>query len=133
MDYREISQQYAQGAIKAAFLLNGGASVAMLTQLNSLDYLAKALVWAMVAWAAGLVSSALAWAFGFAATRAFDDWQRFLASDVSRADTYRVTGNNWQTAALVVLCLALVFFLAGSGFLALGYSAYHADVALGIS
>lgn len=31
-DYREISQEYAQGAIKACILINAGAAAALLTQ-----------------------------------------------------------------------------------------------------
>jgi hypothetical protein len=35
-DYREISQEYAKQGINAAFLLNGGAAVALLSQTAAL-------------------------------------------------------------------------------------------------
>lgn len=64
-DYREISQEYAQGGFKAVALLNGGAAVAILTQLSELKELAQPVLVASSFWAAGITLSALAWIAAF--------------------------------------------------------------------
>lgn len=40
-DYREISQEYARGGIKAALFVNGGAAVALLSQVAELGGLSR--------------------------------------------------------------------------------------------
>ena len=56
-DYREISQQYTQGAIKAVILVNSGALIASLSQLDSVLKLVSSDIYA---------TSAASWLLGTA-------------------------------------------------------------------
>lgn len=77
-DYREISQEYARQGINAAFLLNGGAAVALLSQTAELIKLNLTAIvsQAMLIWAAGTILAALTWVVAFASTRYVDKSER---------------------------------------------------------
>lgn len=118
-DYREISQQYAQGGIKAVILLNGGAAVAILTQLSQLSALSGPILWAMCFWAAGTASGAFAWMMGFGSTRYVDKhYDEGIRKHID-------TANRFQTAGLAAVFIALVLFLIGCLVLAVGYYQYY--------
>lgn len=54
IDYRQESLENARGAIKGVFLLNGGAAVALLTQISTLKpEIAGAVLFDMEWWSAG--------------------------------------------------------------------------------
>lgn len=115
-DYREISQQYAQGAIKAAAVLNGGAAVAILTQAASLlemGYGGKVSC-SLMLWTAGVFFSALCWISAFASTRFVDrstEGFRDEQTELRRSDRFMAWG--------IGLCLlSLILFLAGAAVLA---------------
>ncbi|WP_323781566.1 hypothetical protein [Leisingera sp.] len=115
-DFRAISQDYAQGAIRASILINGGAAVALLSQLTNLSTaLPKwAVGWAMVAFVAGVSAGALTWLFGFLSTRHVDRTLRGQDLDYSRA-------NAWMVAAEVGVLVAVLLFLIGCLLLAFNF------------
>jgi membrane protein implicated in regulation of membrane protease activity len=118
MDYRQASIDNAQGAIKAAMLLNGGAAVALLTQIGTLPAgLKGAVLWSMTFWAVGVSSAAIAWLFAFAATRYVDKWQ------TESNDAHRVTSNSFQLAGVLAVLFSIAMFLAGCLYFAFGYAA----------
>lgn len=117
-DYREISQQYAQGGIKAVVLLNAGAAVAVLSQLSQLSFLAHPILWAMVFWSLGMTVGAFAWMMAFGSTRYVDKhYDEKLASHID-------TANRFQTTGLACVFVSLVLFLTGAVYLAFGYASY---------
>jgi len=96
-DYREISQEYAQGGIKAALTINGGAAIALLTQAAALieKGLASQIKWSLYCWAAGVAVSAVTWVLAFMSTRHVDRSEE-QGADVSReirlSNTYMTLG-----------------------------------------
>jgi membrane protein YqaA with SNARE-associated domain len=70
-DYRELSQGYARAAINAAILINGGAAIATLSQLEKFGAAVSVRV-ALVAWALGVLGGAVTWVLGFISTRLVD-------------------------------------------------------------
>lgn len=115
-DYREISQVYAQGGIKAIVLLNGGASVAVLSQISKLPAMAASIAWAMAFWDLGLVAGALTWIFGFMSARYVDKHER---EDV---DQHLDISNKLMTAGLLAIIISLLLFVVGSIVLGIGFS-----------
>jgi len=76
-DYRDISQEYARGAIGACILLNSGAAVAILSQLSNLLGTApivskEALKFSMILWVAGATIGGLTWIIALVSTRYVD-------------------------------------------------------------
>lgn len=115
-DYRAISQEYAQGAIKAAALLNSGAAVAVLAQLKDLPgHMGTAMKISMVLWIVGAILASLAWSMAFGATRYVDK-----AAD-EKVPAHITTANRFQTAALVMIYSAFLLFGLGAVSLALAY------------
>ena len=108
-DYREISQTYAQGAIKAAFAVNGGAAVVVLSQFGSLAEIIepKTVACAMLTYVFGTLFSAAAWVMAFLSTRHVDRTERGEDLD------YR-TANNYQALGLIFIAISLVAFLVGA-------------------
>jgi len=107
-DYRVISQQYAQGSIRSVILINGGAAVALLSQLTAIREVLP--VWsigyALVAFVVGVSLGVTAWVFGFLSARFVDKTLRGEVPDYSIA-------NGWQHLALLVQLLSLGGFLFG--------------------
>ena len=115
-DYRELSQVYANEAIKAVSVLNGGAALALLTQTSDLveaklgDIYFSPMCW----WTAGLVIATLLWTFAFASTRYVDKGERENdAAHISKS-------NLWMYAALFGFFISVVCFAVGAVTLALG-------------
>ena len=115
--YREISQEYAQGGIKALLTLNGGAAVALLTQLKDLSSFGSTVTYALSFWALGTVLSAMTWMLAFSATRHFDEWEK----SEWRCSKHKDTGNRYQCAGLTVWIAAVIVFGLGCGSLAVGF------------
>ncbi len=96
-DYREISQEYAKQGINAAFLLNGGAAVALLSQTAALreQGLAGAIGAGMKWWAVGTALAALTWVIAFLSTRYVDKSEQESASKnqyLRISDRYMIAG-----------------------------------------
>ncbi|WP_338722370.1 hypothetical protein [Devosia sp. XK-2] len=124
VDYRAESIENARGAIKGATLLNGGAAVALLTQISAIPQaIAGATLVSMVCWAAGLAVAMLAWVAAFVSTRYVDKWLD------EKIDAHRVTSNRFQAIGLVLILLSIVAFLTGSVYLAWGFHAAYAGQA----
>lgn len=124
-DYRELSQEYAQGGIKAAILLNGGAAVALLSQAGDLieRHLVGAVVAAMLIWAVGTTSAAATWALGFLSTRYVDKSEKAEAKGEEALHRhYLALSDRFMTAGLATLAVSLLFFIAGCFALAWGFS-----------
>lgn len=110
-DYREISQEYAKQAINAAFVLNGGAAIALLSQVSGLleKDLGIGIRQALMIWATGTLLAALTWVFGFLSTRYFDKSQR----EDELQSAYRRTSNFWMLAGLVAVLVSISAFALG--------------------
>lgn len=115
-DYRDISQQYAQGAIKAVTLLNGGAAVALLSQVSSLltTPLASAIRIPMTLWAFGTALGGAVWILGFLSTRHVDKSERELGLE----GVNLTISNRHMYTGVLVLIASLACFLAGCIYLA---------------
>lgn len=107
-NYREISQEYGQGAIKAVILVNGGAAVAVLSQYGELSKLlsAKPVATSVLLFAFGVFLGVLVWLLAFLSTRYVDRTLRKLEPDYKLADRY-------QAAAIIALLASLTLFLVG--------------------
>ena len=77
-DYREISQGYAQGGIKAATLINGAAAIAVLSQMTELTKLTNdgSPVISLSIWSFGVFVSVITWVLAFNSTRFVDNAER---------------------------------------------------------
>ena len=115
-NYREISQQYAQGAIRAVILINGAAAVALLSQLTPLLKILpeRSLGLALVAFVFGVALGVSAWMCGFYNARFVDLKLRGQVKDYSVA-------NRWQHVGVACLLLGLLSFLFGCLSLALQF------------
>ncbi|UWQ58644.1 hypothetical protein K3722_00480 [Leisingera caerulea] len=107
-NYREISQQYAQGAIRAVVLVNSGAAVALLSQMTGLLAVVpkQAVGWAFVAFIFGVFFGCIAWLCGFYNARFVDLTIR------GQLPSYDVA-NRWQHWGVGLLVVGLLCFLAG--------------------
>jgi energy-converting hydrogenase Eha subunit H len=115
-DYREISQEYAKQGINAAFLLNGGAAVALLSQTAALreQGLSGAISTGMLIWAAGTVVAAVTWVLAFLSTRYVDKSERepmHTQSHLQRSDAFMAAG-------LIAVLASIVLFSVGCWVLA---------------
>ncbi len=117
-DYREISHEYAHGGIKAALLVNGGAAVALLSQVADLAKpgISGNTASAMVVWAIGVLAAAAAWLFAFISTRYVDKSER----ETTKTEAHIKTSNIWMYVGLGSVVVSLLCFLVGSITLALG-------------
>jgi hypothetical protein len=115
-DYREISQEYAQGAIKATSLLNGGAAVAVGSQFVSMpSAVSQAVVTSMIIWIVGVTLGAAVWAVAFASTRYVD---KYMDENVG---SHLDVSNKLMHAGLTMIALSFIAFLVGATNLALAY------------
>ncbi len=106
-DHREISQAYAQGAIKGAVLINGAAAVAILSQVSNLASIRFEVTWALLSWAAGVFFGALTWLLAFNATRFVDKYER------EKNDGHLKTSDRYLAAGQITVALSLLAFLKG--------------------
>jgi hypothetical protein len=113
-DYREISQAYAQGAIRAIILINSGALVACLSQIESLLSLiaGRTVGIALGIWVLGVSLGAAAWIIGFFSTRFVDISER--ASGLAEAAKAIDTSDRYLFLGLGAVLLSLICFLVGS-------------------
>jgi hypothetical protein len=119
-DYREIPQEYAQGAIKACILINAGAAAALLTQSAKFIEMNKPAITAgitctMLLWAVGTVAAVSTWILAFFSTRYVDKSERETAATARHLRT----SDLYMLAASVAVVASLVLFLAGCARLAL--------------
>lgn len=110
-DYREISQEYARQAINAAFILNGGAAVALLSQVSGLleKGLSGGVRQALMIWALGTVLAALTWVFGFISTRYVDKSER----EPGLEKQHLRTSDRWMLAGLIAVLVSIAVFALG--------------------
>lgn len=109
-DYREISQTYAKGSITAMFTLNGGAAIALLTQVSELTKqgLADEVGDAMLYWAFGAAIAALTWVFAFISTR-------YVDKDAEEpGKNYIWWSNLFMYSGIGAVLLSWALFLAGA-------------------
>ncbi|PCJ76889.1 MAG: hypothetical protein COA53_01365 [Rhodobacteraceae bacterium] len=113
-DYREISQQYAQGAIKAVILVNSGALIASLSQLDSVLKLVSSGTYATSAtfWLLGTVLGITSWMLAFFSTRNVDRTER-------GENTSYLAANFWMHATELAWFLSLGAFCYG-GYVLIG-------------
>lgn len=110
-DYREISQEYARGGIGAAFFVNSGAAVALLSQAAELisaglaDDLSTAVYW----WASGTILAAATWIVAFFSTRYVDKSEREAVDEVRHLQT----SDRLMVAGVVLVVSSLISFAAG--------------------
>lgn len=110
-DYREISQEYARQGINAAFLLNGGAAVALLSQAAALrdQGLAGAISCGLLTWAAGTAIAALTWVLAFLSSRFVDKSER----ETEAKERHIRTSDRYMTAGLVSVIASIALFAIG--------------------
>ncbi len=113
--YKEISQDYAKTGIKAVALLNGGALVALLTQLTALSGLAGSVLLASVFWTLGVALAAAAWFAGHMAA------QCVLVFERDDVDAVLDRAHWWMHFAIASVVAALISFVAGSLWLFIGF------------
>lgn len=117
-DYRAISQQYAQGGINAVILVNGGAAVAVLSQLGGLKGLADpaAIGWTLICFVIGVFFGLISWVLAFMSTRYVDRFLRGQEASYVRADRYMYAGLltiACSSGGFLVGCLILAFSYMG--------------------
>ena len=119
-DYREISQQYAQGGIKAVILLNGGAAIALLSQAAGLLSigLIDEVILPMVLWATGTTLGGATWVLAFLSTRYVDKSEQ----ERPAVRAHLQTSDRYMASALILIALSLASFAAGCFALALGFA-----------
>ena len=110
-DYREISQEYAQQGIKGAFLLNGGAAVALLSQAADLkaNGLASSVSGGLQIWALGTALAAATWVLAFLSTRYVDKSER----EADKKGGHLRISDGLMLAGLITVGLSILFFLLG--------------------
>lgn len=110
-DYREISQEYARGGIGAAFFVNSGAAVALLSQASELISagLADDLSTAVLYWATGTLLASATWIVAFVSTRYVDKSER----EVTLQSKHLRAADRYMCAGLILLVLSLFSFAAG--------------------
>ena len=118
-DYREISQEYAQGGIKAALLINGGAAVALLSQAAEVAHagMADSATSAMIVWAFGVFAAAGAWLVAFMSTRYVDKSER----EENKTEAHLKTADIFMNVGLGLIAASLICFLVGSISIAYGF------------
>lgn len=106
-NYREISQEYAKQGINAAFLLNGSAAFAVMTQFMNIKHeLASAVAWGLLVWAGGTAVAALTWLVAFTSTRFVDKSEREEdPKHLRSSDRFMVVGMVFF--AISIFCFAL--------------------------
>lgn len=119
-DYRLISQDYAQGAIRAVLLINGAAAAALLSQVTTLKELVSlhALGFALFIYVSGVAFGALTWLTAFESARQADIAER--EAKFAEGVNYRIA-NSYHFVSEGLLFFGIIFFLAGSCFLILEF------------
>ena len=107
-DYREISQHYAQGSIKAVILANSGGALAILSQVGALaEFITLGwLATAIIVYTIGVATGILSWIAAFASTRHVDRKEQGLDPDYAEANKYQLTGVILVFLSLFCFCLS---------------------------
>ena len=120
-DFREISQQYAQGAIKAIILVNGGSAVAVLSQMTDLSTLLP--LWSiglsLVLFVLGVAVGSVCWIVGFVATR-------YVDRAVLGQDPDYTVANRWMHIGEALTVLGVLLFVSGALLLAIAFMSWPA-------
>jgi uncharacterized membrane protein len=115
-DYREISQQYAQGAIKAIILVNGGSAVAVLSQMKDLSTLLP--LWSiglsLILFVLGVAVGSGCWIVGFIAARYVD------LANLGQVPDYTIS-NRWMHFGEALTVLGVLLFASGALLLAITF------------
>ncbi|MEI2384970.1 hypothetical protein [Breoghania sp. JC706] len=92
--YREFSQEYAKGGIRAVIFVNGGAAVATLSQLTALSNLfpKSAIGIALISFIIGILFGVLTWVAGFISNRHVDRKLRNQEKTYLSADIWMYIG-----------------------------------------
>lgn len=116
-DYREITQDYAKGAIKTVILVNAGGIIATLNQLEEITKFAStnSLKWAMAIWVFGIVFGVAAWACGYVSTVNYGNFDEFKNSseNVNEANGYHNSGGSFARYTAITIFLSLLSFVLG--------------------
>lgn len=114
-DYREITQEYAKGAIKAVMLLNAGAALAILSQFSSIVTVSNsdAVKCAMIAWIVGILFGFFTWVGGYVATIEFGNYYQSREGEGPTNETAFKKGNFYTRTTTVLLFISLLLFVAG--------------------
>ncbi len=117
-DYRQISQEYAKEAIKAALLINGAAAVSLLTQSTKLieQGLADEAAGAMIWWASGVLLAAMTWLLAFLSTRYVDKSER-----ENNSSRHMAVSNRYMMTAGALVLFSMICFMVGCALLARGF------------
>ncbi|MBC7145587.1 MAG: hypothetical protein H5U24_09305 [Thioclava marina] len=109
--YNEIAQGYAKVTIQTVALVNGGAMVAVASQLPVIYQLSltSAAIWSMYLWGAGLLLACLAGMFGF-----------FSARHVAEDDL--ASSNIYLRLGLIAVIISILAFATGAIRLAIAFS-----------
>ncbi|WP_275787723.1 hypothetical protein [Pararhizobium gei] len=118
-DYREISQGYAHQGINAAFLINGGAAIALLSQASDLREggLGTVVATAMLIWAAGTLLASATWLLAFVSTRYVDKSER----EEHLEEAHLARSNAYMMASVITVMVSLGLFAAGCAALSFGF------------
>lgn len=119
-DYREISQEYAKQGINAAFLLNGGAAISLLSQAAEFHerHMAWAVATPMLIWSSGTALAAFTWTLAFASTRYVDKSER--EHDDHERHLWR--SDKLMYAGLISVLGSITLFVAGCWKLATAFA-----------
>lgn len=119
-DYREISQEYAKQGINAAFLLNGGAAIGLLSQAAELIQrgMGRAVAPSMLIWSLGTALAAFTWILAFASTRYVDKSEREHNEKVP----HLLRSDRLMNAAIIAVFGSIALFVAGCWKLAAAFA-----------
>lgn len=118
-DYREITQEYAKGAIKTVILVNAGGIIATLNQLSEVLKFASpySLKWAMVIWVIGIVFGVASWALGYMSTTQFGNSDEIkMSANITRSsqsEKYNDRANKYANRTAIAILMSLVCFVTG--------------------
>lgn len=117
-DYREISQQYAQGGIKACIVLNAGAAVVTIGQASELIQISSIIDLrnSILLWVTGTALAAISWVFAFVSTRYVDKSER----ETNLTAKHLRSSDRYMAAGLATVLLSVALFLGGCSILAMG-------------
>ena len=113
-DYREISQIYAQGAIKSVILANSGGALAIVSQLAALksEFNSGVIAALLMIYMFGATLGIASWIFAFISTRYVDRTNRDEEEDYSKA-------NKFQLIATIMIFLSLFSFFISAPIISL--------------
>ncbi|MBJ3762144.1 hypothetical protein ILP92_05235 [Maribius pontilimi] len=114
-DYREVSQEYAQGAIKAALWANGGMAFAILSQLSSLSEFMgpETVATASLIGCVGVLAGLITWLLAFFSTRYVDRTIQGEEESFEVANRFMLCGVAAFACSLLCFIIAPIVILFG--------------------